>query len=241
MGFRDWISSKVDSFVDCVSSIYYSTTAILSVAIEEAKDKLFGRMFDDSRIEDHIDVDAVLAELRKNIQDDVRNTEDSCMNTMDSLFDNMLDESQSVFPDIVDTIKDEQEKARRELSETVMQYVKEHLSKNDPEFVKILQMNPCEQKKNLLDMTVNKVLDDAIHEFTEKLIKYAERIQHELSRRVEIRMNDREEQMNQKLQEYEELKEEALQGIIDVDNLVNKVTPVMEASQCLIYLLENED
>lgn len=232
-------------FVDFAASVIAYVSEKVDRAIEKVKETVDNVMdffsfnkYDDSRIEDHVDVDAVLAELRIDIQDNVSDAEIACMQKVDSLFYNMIQETKTMFPDITEVIKIEQNKAKKELDGTVMQYVKEHLSKNDPEFVKVLKMNPGQQKKEMLDRSVTKILDDANREFATKLMKYVEYIQKELSKRVQFRMTDQENQLNQKLQEYEKMKKEAEQGIVDVDDLVNRVAPTMESAQCIMYLLK---
>ena len=64
-----------------------------------------------------------------------------------------------------------------------MQYVKEHLSKNDRRFVKVLEMNPGQAKKEALNNEANRIIGEAEAYFYKKLKKYMEDIQKEFTER----------------------------------------------------------
>lgn len=213
---------------------------VVEKAVNWVKDKLSRNKYDEHDVEDHVDVDAVLAEFRETIQDTVNVSEERCMESIAVLFADLIEKTQEKFPDLVEIIKNEQQKAEKELKGTIMQYVKEHLSKNDAKFLKVLKMNPGKAKQDSLNLATENVLDDAEKSFNAKLKKYAEHVLDEFSSRLKNRIADQENQMNARICELEKLQLEAESGQIDVNALKDKATPMMEVAECIIQIFEME-
>lgn len=233
MGLFSWVRDKVETAKEWVKEK-------IEDAVDWVKDKLSRKKYDEDDVEDHVDVDAVLAEFRETIQDTVNEAEERCMESITILFADLIEKTQKKFPDLVEIIKNEQQKAEKELKGTVMQYVKEHLSKNDAKFLKVLKMNPGKAKEDALDLATENVLDDAEKSFNAKLKKYAEHVLEEFSGRLNNRIVDQENQMNARIRELEKLQLEAESGQIDVNALKDKATPMMEVSECIIQIFEME-
>ena len=162
------------------------------------------------------------------------------MKEISVLFSDLTEKTKERFPDLVGIIKHEQEKAEYELDGTIMKYVKEHLSKNDAKFLKVLKMQPGKAKENALDRSTDQVLDDAVRTFNSKLKKYAERVLEEFTKRLDTRISNQEEQMNQRIQELEQMQADAESGKIDIDALKDSYAPMMESAVCIINILEME-
>ena len=207
----------------------------VKTAIDWVKDKLSFSEYDEDDIEDHVDVDAVLAEFREKMQGDVNNAEKKCMSSISDVFTDLIRKTQEKFPDLVEIIANEQQKAERELSGTYMKYVKEHLSKNDEKFLNVLKMKPGKAKDNALNLALKNIMDNAEKTFYSKLKKYAEHVLSEFTNRLNNRMIEQEKQVTERINELEKLKLEAENGKIDVDALKDKSAPVMEASSWLIH------
>lgn len=218
----EWVKDRIEDVVDWVS------------------DKLSRKKYDEDDVEDHVDVDAVLAEFRERIQDTVNEAEESCMESIAVLFADLIEKTREKFPDLVEIIKSEQQKAEKKLKGTVMKYVKEHLSKNDAKFLGVLKMNPGKAKEDALDLAMKNVLNDAEKSFNAKLKKYAEHVLEEFSGRLNNRIVDQENQMNARIHELEKLQLEAESGQIDVNALKDKAAPMMEVSECIIQIFEME-
>lgn len=230
MRFFSWVKNKVEDAVDWVKNK-------VEEAVDWVKDKLSKRKYNEEDVEDHVDVDAVLAEFRDAIQDDVDSVEAKCMESISSLFSDLMEKTKERFPDLIEIIENEQQKAEAELRGTVMKYVKEHLSKNDAKFLRVLKMNPGQAKKSELDMATERVLDNAEAEFNTKLKKYAEHVLEEFTNRLNNRIADQEARMNKRITELEKLQVEAECGQIDINALRDKSAPLMESSECIIQIL----
>ncbi len=233
MGLLSFIRDAVENVADWV-------TEKVEDAVDWVKDKLSARRYDEDNVEDHVDVDAVLADFRVAIRESVETAENRCMNSVSVLFSDLTDKTKSKFSDLVTIIENKQEAAEKELKGTFMKYVTEHLSKNDPQFLKVLKMSPGKAKKAALDTATDQVLNDAERVFNFKLKKYAEHLLEEFSERLNIRIADQEEQMNRRIGELEKLQAEAEEGQIDIEALKENCAPAMEAAECMKQVLEME-
>lgn len=240
MGLVSWVRDKVEIAKEWVEEKVEEVVEKLEDALDRVKDKLSRKKYDEDDVEDHVDVDAVLAEFRETIQDTVNEAEERCMESIAVLFADLIEKTQEKFPDLVEIIKSEQQKAEKELKGSVMQYVKEHLSKNDAKFLRVLKMNPGKAKEDALDLATENVLNDAEKSFNAKLKKYAEHVLEEFSGRLNNRIIDQETQMNARIKELEKLQFEAESGQIDVNALKDKAAPMMEVSECIIQIFEME-
>lgn len=240
MGFFDWIGEQVDRMrghIDDAKEYVKDKFEYWKFRLEE---KLSSENYDEDSVEDHVNVDETLADFRESIQADVDNVEKECLKEISVLFSDLTKKTKERFPDLVGIIKHEQEKAEYELDGTIMKYVKEHLSKNDAKFLKVLKMQPGKAKENALDRSTDQVLDDAVRTFNSKLKKYAERVLEEFTKRLDTRISNQEEQMNQRIQELEQMQADAESGKIDIDALKDSYAPMMESAVCIINILEME-
>lgn len=240
MGFFSFLRDAIDWGKEKIEDAVYWGKEKIEDAAYWVKDNLSRKKYDEDDVEDHVDVDAVLAEFRETIQDIVNEAEERCMESIAVLFADLIEKTQEKFPDLVEIIKSEQQKAEKELKGTVMQYVKEHLSKNDAKFLRVLKMNPGKAKEDALDLATENVLNDAEKSFNAKLKKYAEHVLEEFSGRLNNRIVDQENQMNTRIRELEKLQLEAESGQIDVNALKDKAAPMMEVSECIIQIFEME-
>lgn len=247
MGFFSRISRECEKFVDGANWAKEKAADVVNWVIEKVEDavdwvtdKLSRKKYDEHDVEDHVDVDAVLAEFRESIQDEINGAEKRCMDSVSVLFADLIEKTQDKFPDLVEIIRNEQQKAENELKGTVMRYVKEHLSKNDAKFLRVLKMNPGKAKEEELDLATKNVLNDAEKSFNAKLKTYAEHVLEEFSGRLNNRILNQESQMNARLHELEKLQLEAESGQIDIKALEDKAVPTMEISECIIQIFRME-
>lgn len=212
----------------------------VEMAFDRLKNKIAGKKYKSENMEDHIDVDRVLADFRKSIEEDVKVVEKNCMENISEIFDDLKDKTSERFPDLVEIISLEQKKAEQELSGTVMRYVKEHLSKNDTKFLKILEMSPGSAKKEALGRHANMVFEEAEKYFNLKLSKYTKDILNEFTDRLESRINDQQLQLKNQIDNLKNMERQAEKGEIDVDIIKDSGAATMESAGCILSLLEAE-
>lgn len=216
----DWVADKIERAVDWIN------------------DKLGGSSYVNSSVEDQIDVDKVLSEFRDSIQGDVNQSEKKCMSSVEGMFSDLKKKTKERFPDLLEIIEKKQEQTQETLNGTIMQYVKEHLSKNDRRFVKVLEMNPGQAKKDALNNEANRIIGEAEAYFYKKLKKYTEDIQKEFTERLSIRLDDQEKQMKDYINKLEQMEVRAKEGNLNVDEVINECAPIMETAECIITAVE---
>lgn len=230
------IKDKAEKIKDKVEDVKYA----VEDAWDRIKDTFSRKKYDEDDIEDQVDVDAALADFKEVIKGDITDVEKDCMDSVTSLFSDLIEKTKDKFPDLVEIIENEQEKAQKELKGTVMKYVNEHLSKNDSKFLEVLKMNPGKAKEKALDSSAEQILTNAEKVFDSKLKKYAENVFEEFSYRLNTRIANQEEEMNKRIEELEKLQEEAEEDKIDVEALKEKCAPIMESAECMIQVLGME-
>ena len=231
-----WVHDKMEKIID--KEVEIKGTA--DYAWFGIKDMLSRKKYDEDDIEDQVDVDAALADFKEVIKGNITDIEKDCMDSVTALFSDLIEKTKDKFPDLVEIIENEQEKAQKELKGMIMKYVNEHLSKTDSKFLEVLKMNPGKAKEKALDSSAEQILTNAEKVFDSKLKKYAENVFEEFSYRLNTRIANQEEEMNKRIEELEKLQEEAEEDKIDVEALKEKCAPIMESAECMIQVLGME-
>lgn len=226
MGLLDFFRDVKDAIVDTVERV-----------VDWIKD-LGGKSYDNSSVEDQIDVDKVLSKFRDSIQGDVNQSEKKCMSNVDGMFSDLKKKTKERFPDLIEIIEEKQKQAEETLGGTIMQYVKEHLSKNDRRFVKVLEMKPGQAKKAALNDEANRIIEEAERYFYKKLKKYMEDVQKDFTERLSTRLDDQEKQMKDYINKLERMEVRAKEGSLNVDEVINECAPIMESAECIITAVE---
>ena len=207
--------------------------------IDDIKDFFTGRKYDSNKVSHQVDAAAAFAKFREDYSDKVDEAENQAMDEMNRMFDELLDiaNKQKYFSDLGSVIKDYQERAKRELKGTIIAYITEHLSQTDPKFKKILEMSPSPEKKAEIESAFKNTIDQAFVEFGKARTEYTEKVLSEFKERFDSRISEQEEQADQKIKELEKIMANAEAGMVDVDKVEDECAPAMEASQCIITVL----
>ena len=134
-------------------------------------------------------------------------------------------------------IEYQREQAKWKLEGKIISYIKAHLSQTDPEFRKILEMKPSPDKRKKIDDAFVNIKNHACIEYYKKLSEYTEKVLSEFKERFDNRITEQEEQADQKVKELEKIMADAEAGMKDVDKVEDECAPAMEASQCIITVL----
>ncbi len=207
--------------------------------IDDIKDFFTGRKYDSNKVSHQVDAAAEFAKFREKYSDKADEAEKHAMDEMDSMFDELLDiaKEQEYFSDLGVVINYYRERAKRELKGTIIAYITEHLSQTDPKFKKILEMSPSPEKKAEIDSAFKNTIDQAFVEFIKARTEYTEKILNEFEERFNNKIKEQEEQANLEIRELEKIMADAERGMIDIDKIEDECAPAMEASQCIITVL----
>ena len=229
-------------FFDIYLELSYAAAVITGTienAISNVKDFFGGHKYDGS-MESTINVESELADFRDSIQPDVERTEEECMNKLDLLYNQLNSLVKDEFPDLSDMIELEKENARFRLSGMIMKYVKEHLSENDDKILEVLKMSPGPEKANKMEKQIKRVLNNAEKHFNKYLKKDAINISNEVNKRLSMRLSDQEKYMEMKINRLEKLENESKLNGVNVELIVNEISPQLEAAQCTISILQTD-
>ena len=228
MGFFSWIADKISDAKDWVVD-----------KVDDIKDFLFGKKYDSNKVSDQVDVAAALAEVRDRYSEDINKEENEAMNELNKVFDELLGiaNKQEYFSDLASVIEYQREQAEWKLEGKRISYIKAHLSQTDSEFRKILEMKPSPDKRKKIDDAFVNIKEQARIEYYKKLSEYTEKVLSEFKERFDNRITEQEEQADQKIKELEKIMADAEAGMKDVDKVEDECAPAMEASQCIITVL----
>ena len=228
MGFFSWLADKISDAKDWIMD-----------KVEDIKDFLFSKKYDSNKVSDQVDVAAALAKVREEYSEKINAAENDGMSKLSKHFAELLGiaKKQDYFSDLSSVIKYYQDHAEWELKGTIISYITEHLSQNNPEFKKILEMDPSPEKKVAIDEAFKNNREKALMELDEKLTAYTEKVLNEFEERFNNRIKEQEEQANLEIRELEKIMADAESGMIDIDKIKDECIPAMEASQCIITVL----
>ncbi len=226
--FFGWVADRVDDVKDWVED-----------KVDDIKDFLFGKKYDSSKISDQVSVDAALADFREEYSPQIKEAEDKAMADMNEMFDTLKNAAKKYefLSDLSSFIDYQKQQAEWKLNGTIISYIQEHLSKNNPDFVKILEMSPSPKKKQAIDDAFENNIKQAYKEFLNQLTKYTEDVLNEFEERLNNRISEQEEQADQKISELEKTMADKESGMIDIDKIEDECAPAMEASECIIAAL----
>lgn len=208
--------------------------------LNDLSEKLGGSSYDSNSPDAMAGVDKELSDFRKSIDKLATELEKQCMETIGELFNGLKKKTKDRFPDLVSIIDGKQKDAEEKLKGTIMKYVKEHLSKNDSDFLIVLNMPPGEDKQSALDKQSSKILEKAESFFCKCLSEQVKDIQKEFEYRLNSRLNEQERVVQERISFLERIEKQKKEGYVDKNRIENECIPIMDAAECIKVLLENE-
>lgn len=115
--------------------------------------------------------------------------------------------------------------------------------RNEPFHTKILEvlkMSPGPEKANKMEKQIKRVLNNAEKHFNKYLKKDAINISNEVNKRLSMRLSDQEKYMEMKINRLEKLENESKLNGVNVELIVNEISPQLEAAQCTISILQTD-
>lgn len=245
------LSKAASTAAKATTRVMEKTIEVASVAAEKfvdvaldaatwVVDRLSGSTYDSNSIDSRKGVEQALADFRTEIGEQAREAEETSIYSAMSKFDEfaeMLDES---FPELVSLVKTRQSETEDMLTHTIINYVQEHISENDPEFQKILEMQPGSDKKEKLSKRMQKIIDDAQDYFGEQLKKQIELLNNELDVRLNQKIEAQEKILEDTEKKYKLLSEQEADETLDIQKIEEECLPIVEAASCIQEILGQE-
>lgn len=223
-------SAAVDKFID--------------VTIDAAGwvvDKLSGTNYDSSSIESRKGVEQALASFRSEISEQAREAEEASIYSAMSRFDEFAGTLEESFPELVDLVRKRQSETENMLTYTIINYVQEHISENDPDFQKLLEMEAGEEKKRKMSKRMQSIIDDAQDYFGRQLKQQIQLLNDELDVRLDQKINAQEELLRDTEKKYRLLTEQQSSEVLDIQKIEEECVPMVEAASCIQLILDQED
>lgn len=223
-------ASAVEIFVDAAFD-----------AVSWAVDKLSGSTYDDNSIESRKDVEQALASFRAEISEKAKKAEETSIYSAMSCFDEFADTLEESFPELVALVRTRQSEAEDTLTNTIINYVQEHISENDPDFQEILKMEPGEHKRKEMSKCMKSIIDEAQNYFGQQLKTHIEMLNEELDIRLKQKIGAQEEILKDTEEKYRQLSEQQISENLDIQKIEEECIPMAEAAFCIQVILEQEE
>lgn len=220
MGLFRWAASKVRDVVRWV------------------EDKL-RRKYTGASVQEAVDVDKVLSEFKTKVDPSASTMEKERIDTVMTGLDEFANEFKSLYPDEVSIIENQKTELKKNLKGIIVAYVATQASLGNESFVSILKMQPSPEKTNKLKENMKQMLDDAEAEFNKKLKDGIEKLNMDLSTRLESALKQKEVTAKKEESDYKTLVEQVESGTLDMENLEGRCLVMGEACECLAYLLND--
>lgn len=203
-------------------------------------DKLSSTNYDDNSIESRKGVEQTLAAFRSDIGDQAKEAEEGCIDSAMSCFDEFADTLEDSFPELVALVRIRQEEAEEMLTNTIINYVQEHISENDLQFQQLLEMEPGEKKKKAMKKRMQSIIDDAQDDFGRRLKEQIKLLNDELNMRLDQKIRAQEKNLHDTEEKYKILVEQQTSETLDIQKLEEECVPVMEVASCIQNVLNQE-
>ena len=234
-------SRVVEKTIEVASAAADSFVSVAKDAAGWAVEKLGGTSYNSSSVESRKGVEQALAKFRSEIQEQANEAEETSIYSAMSRFDEFAEILEESFPELVDLVCKRQSEAENILTNTIINYVQEHISENDPEFQKILEMAPGEEKKRKMSKRMQSIIDDAQDYFGTQLKEQIRLLNDELNVRINQKIRTQEKQLKETEKRYRLLAEQQASEALDIQKLEEECVPVKESATCIQFILGQEE
>ncbi len=256
MGFLGRLFSGITKAASTVARV---TSAVVETAIDVAAvaaekfvdaaldatawvvDKLSSTSYDSESIDSRKGVEQALANFRADINEQAKEAEETSIYTAMSKFDEFADTLKESFPELVTLVRTRQSEAEDMLTHTIINYVQEHISENDPDFQELLEMEPGKEKKKKLSKRMQSIIDDAQDYFGQQLKKQIQLLNDELNVRLNQKIDAQENILKDTEKKYKLLSEQQADETLDIQKIEEECVPIAEAASCIQEILGRED
>lgn len=245
------ISRAASSVASVASKVIEKTVEVASAAAEKfacaamdaaawAADRLSGSNYDSNSIESRKGVEQALAAFRSDISEQARAAEETSIYSAMCRFDEFAETLEEAFPELVSLVRSRQSETEDMLTDTIINYVQEHISENDPKFRELLEMEAGDEKKKEMSKRIQLIIDDAQNYFGQQLKQQIQLLNDELNVRLNQKINAQEKLLKDTEKRYQLLSRQQSDETLDIQRLEEECVPVTEAAACIQVILEHD-
>lgn len=244
MGFFSRLANKVSRIVSSaaerISEAASTLKSAASQAVDWAKEKLSNINYDSGSTKSRVDVEKVLADFKSDLKMEAQKAEKKSVSEAMNHFDTFAEDLEDYFPEFAELVRSRKVKAQSELVGIIIDYVQVHVSENDPDFQKVLEMQPGQEKEKELNQYMTDIVSEAESVFRRKLKKEIKKLNKDINTRLEEKINSEEQLLENIAKKYENLEKKTQDETLDIEKLEEELLPSMEAASCIQQLLKQE-
>ena len=211
---RDWVRDRIDDVKYFFSSLGSSSS--YSGSVEET-----------------IDIEQVLNELKEEYAPQAQELEKEQIAEVMGKFDIFAKEYRADYPELVANLENQKADVRRELKNVIVDEFNKKFSINNDKFKKILEMKPGKDKENAVEQSFMDFTEEAVALFGDQLQKSMDALYNDVSVRFEEALRREGENLDKQTKELEQLKSQAAEGKLNLEELEQRCIPVADACECV--------
>lgn len=209
-------------------------------ASEWAAKQLSSMTYKGGIIESRIAVEEALKNFRSEIKEQAMEAEETSICSAMSCFDEFANTLEDFFPELIALVQFRKTETKKMLTNTIINYVQEYISENNPQFQALLEMEPGEKKERAMRERIQSILDDAQDYFGDQLKEEIELLNDELNVRLDQKITAQENNLQYIEEKYKVLVEQESDKSLDIQKLEEGCVPVIEAASCIRLILKKE-
>lgn len=211
---KDWICDRIDDVKDFFSGLGNSGS--------------YG-----GSVEETIDIEQVLNELKDQYAPQAQELEKEQIAEVMGKFDIFAKEYRTEYPELVANLENKKADVRRELKNVIVDEFNKKFSINNDKFKKVLEMKPGTDKENAVEQSFMDFTEESVALFGDQLQKSMDALYNDVSVRFEEALRREGKNLDKQTKELEQLKSQAAEGKLNLDELKQKCIPVADACECV--------
>lgn len=205
--------------------------------MERFVDKVFGRSYSGTSVEESVDVDKDLSEFKKEIQKKAGVVEKERIKAVMEGLNILIEAMKEHYPAEAKAVETSKKKLNQSLVGTIVNHVEEKASLGNAEFETILKMQLGEEKRETLRQAMNQMLADGEDKFNKKLETGVKKLNKELESRLRSAIGKKETDFKKESDQYERLMKQVESNTLDMNALELSQLVTQEACDCLREIL----
>ena len=224
MGLGDWLADK-----------FYRAKDWIEDRVDDIKD-FFGlsrRSSYTGSVSETVDVDKVLNKFKDLLSKMATEWEMQSISDVADRFEQFVQENAAKFPELAGEVNRRKSEVPEKMQGTMMEHINKRLSANDPDFRKMLEMQPGDEKEKCQQKYTEQFLQEAKKEFQKKLQLEMDRLYDDVSKNIRKYLDEKTMKLEEQEKSYAQLQHKVENGQLNLKELEDACIPAMDAERCM--------
>ena len=224
MGFGDWLADK-----------FYRVKDWVEDRVDDIKDflGLSRRSSYTGSVSETVDVDKVLNKFKDLLSKMATELETQSISDVAGKFEQFVQENAMKFPELAGEVNRRKNEVPEKMQGTMMEHINKRLSANDPDFRKMLEMQPGDEKEKCQQKYTEQFLQEAKKEFQKKLQLEMDRLYDDVSKNIRKYLDEKTMKLEEQEKSYAQLQRKVENGQLNLKELEDACIPAMDAERCI--------